>query len=127
MITQVGRNDPCPCGSGKKYKKCCLSEEGAVLHMAKEMIAKQQAEKAKLAKIGIFINYVKPVIYTNPKTGKESKVWAIGNRLFHSRRAEETFHEFIIENLRITLGKDWWDKEVLTHPPASPSRKAGEG
>ena len=21
--TQVGRNDPCPCGSGKKYKKCC--------------------------------------------------------------------------------------------------------
>jgi tetratricopeptide (TPR) repeat protein len=22
----VGRNDPCPCGSGKKYKKCCLSK-----------------------------------------------------------------------------------------------------
>ncbi|MCL1064213.1 DUF1186 domain-containing protein [Shewanella benthica] len=22
---QVGRNDPCPCGSGKKYKKCCLN------------------------------------------------------------------------------------------------------
>jgi len=20
---QVGRNDPCPCGSGKKYKQCC--------------------------------------------------------------------------------------------------------
>jgi preprotein translocase subunit SecA len=19
----VGRNEPCPCGSGKKYKKCC--------------------------------------------------------------------------------------------------------
>ncbi|MCK7486639.1 MAG: SEC-C domain-containing protein [Bacillus subtilis] len=19
----MGRNDPCPCGSGKKYKKCC--------------------------------------------------------------------------------------------------------
>src|ERR1700674_4095033 len=23
---KVGRNDPCPCGSGKKYKKCCLYE-----------------------------------------------------------------------------------------------------
>ena len=23
----VGRNDPCPCGSGKKYKKCCLEKE----------------------------------------------------------------------------------------------------
>lgn len=23
----VGRNDPCPCGSGKKYKKCCMEKE----------------------------------------------------------------------------------------------------
>ena len=22
--TKIGRNQPCPCGSGKKYKKCCL-------------------------------------------------------------------------------------------------------
>ena len=30
---QVGRNDPCPCGSGRKYKKCCRpqSEAGASL------------------------------------------------------------------------------------------------
>lgn len=21
--TKIGRNDPCPCGSGKKYKTCC--------------------------------------------------------------------------------------------------------
>ena len=24
---KVGRNDPCPCGSGKKYKKCCYLKE----------------------------------------------------------------------------------------------------
>ena len=24
-LRDVGRNDPCPCGSGKKYKKCCLA------------------------------------------------------------------------------------------------------
>jgi hypothetical protein len=24
---KVGRNDPCPCGSGKKYKRCCLRSE----------------------------------------------------------------------------------------------------
>ena len=28
IMTHPGRNDPCPCGSGKKYKKCCL----AVVH-----------------------------------------------------------------------------------------------
>jgi len=28
---KAGRNDACPCGSGKKYKKCCLAndQEGA--------------------------------------------------------------------------------------------------
>jgi len=23
VLAGIGRNDPCPCGSGKKYKKCC--------------------------------------------------------------------------------------------------------
>ena len=26
---KIGRNDPCPCGSGKKYKKCCLDADEA--------------------------------------------------------------------------------------------------
>ena len=28
MVSQkkVGRNDPCPCGSGKKFKKCCINK-----------------------------------------------------------------------------------------------------
>ena len=25
-VPKVGRNDPCPCGSGKKYKKCCAKK-----------------------------------------------------------------------------------------------------
>jgi hypothetical protein len=27
MQTNLGRNDPCHCGSGKKYKKCCLAKD----------------------------------------------------------------------------------------------------
>lgn len=27
MKLKVGRNDPCPCGSGRKYKKCCINKE----------------------------------------------------------------------------------------------------
>ena len=23
---KIGRNEPCPCGSGKKYKRCCLAK-----------------------------------------------------------------------------------------------------
>lgn len=30
-MSVVGRNDPCPCGSGRKFKKCCLNKSGAVV------------------------------------------------------------------------------------------------
>ena len=28
-MAKIGRNDPCPCGSGQKYKRCCLSRDEA--------------------------------------------------------------------------------------------------
>jgi SEC-C motif len=28
-MAKPGRNDPCPCGSGNKYKKCCLAKDEA--------------------------------------------------------------------------------------------------
>ena len=30
QLAQPGRNEPCPCGSGRKYKKCCLGAQDAV-------------------------------------------------------------------------------------------------
>ena len=27
-MAAIGRNEPCPCGSGRKYKKCCLATGG---------------------------------------------------------------------------------------------------
>ena len=39
-LKNTGRNDPCPCGSGKKYKKCHLPEDEAKRH---EELEKQQA------------------------------------------------------------------------------------
>ena len=37
-MSSVGRNDPCSCGSGKKYKKCCAAK-AAPTGMSKLMIA----------------------------------------------------------------------------------------
>ena len=28
---KINRNDPCPCGSGKKYKKCCVNKKEPVI------------------------------------------------------------------------------------------------
>ena len=44
-MAKPGRNDPCPCGSGNKYKKCCLAKEEAV---AREQLVKAQAPRDTL-------------------------------------------------------------------------------
>jgi tetratricopeptide (TPR) repeat protein len=31
-MAKIGRNDLCPCGSGKKYKRCCMARDEAVAH-----------------------------------------------------------------------------------------------
>lgn len=38
MNQKISHNKPCPCGSGKKYKKCCLLKEpkGGVVHVGEE-------------------------------------------------------------------------------------------
>ncbi len=30
VATKIGRNQLCPCGSGLKYKKCCIDKEGQI-------------------------------------------------------------------------------------------------
>src|SRR6476619_6602296 len=42
-MSKVGRNDPCPCGSGKKHKHCCLDNDEAVRR------AQRDASNAALA------------------------------------------------------------------------------
>ena len=38
-MAKVGRNAPCPCGSGKKYKKCCLlSQDGKTFEQSRGFI-----------------------------------------------------------------------------------------
>ena len=36
-VARVGRNDPCPCGSGKKYKKCCIDKDHERLSRSSEV------------------------------------------------------------------------------------------
>lgn len=43
----TGRNDDCPCGSGKKYKKCHQAEDDALI--SKELARLEEAAAAELA------------------------------------------------------------------------------
>ncbi|MDR2540199.1 MAG: SEC-C domain-containing protein [Chlamydiales bacterium] len=41
-MNKTGRNDPCPCGSGKKFKKCCESK-AATKALSPERVCLQQS------------------------------------------------------------------------------------
>jgi hypothetical protein len=48
-MEKVGRNDPCPCGSGKKFKKCCeMKQQHKKIHaqvLAPQTQATQETSK----------------------------------------------------------------------------------
>jgi methionyl aminopeptidase len=44
---KVGRNDPCPCGSGLKYKKCCLDKGGTENKDHEELYARKYGIRLK--------------------------------------------------------------------------------
>ena len=47
---KVGRNEPCPCGSGKKYKLCCLKKHQAAGHTNDTALKVKQKEQERLIK-----------------------------------------------------------------------------
>lgn len=50
MPEKVGRNDPCPCGSGKKYKRCCMARDKAA--QAERVAWERAAQDMRVALIG---------------------------------------------------------------------------
>ncbi|MDA8179663.1 MAG: SEC-C metal-binding domain-containing protein [Desulfobacteria bacterium] len=48
---KIGRNDPCPCGSGRKYKNCCLEDQGSGLPdegpVARRLLGKPASSRAR--------------------------------------------------------------------------------
>jgi hypothetical protein len=47
---RVGRNDPCPCGSGKKYKHCCMARDRAA--QAERVAWQKAAQNMRIALLG---------------------------------------------------------------------------
>lgn len=76
-MDKVGRNDPCPCGSGKKFKKCC---EEKVLHkkfdaqvMPKGQEKNAVTDKAAKLSTGFFQRVSAPKPTTPPHDHPETK------------------------------------------------------
>ncbi|MBI5475504.1 MAG: SEC-C domain-containing protein [Ignavibacteriales bacterium] len=113
---KIGRNQPCPCNSGLKYKKCCgsprkeqsrsfqpyprqiPSDMHTIIehHKADELIRQQQQGLGK------------PIIATK---FKDRQVVAVGNTIYHSPNWK-TFPDFLSDYLKMTLGREWGNNEI---------------
>ena len=75
--TKAGRNDPCPCGSGKKFKRCCgvkqAADRGSRLMVALVILVIAGAFAAALVNFG-------DEGYAQPTAGK---VWSPEHGHYH--------------------------------------------
>ena len=106
---KTGRNDPCPCGSGKKFKRCHGRASAEPLgpppealeammkaHEAQETLRKHQQGKGK------------PIIGAD---FKGFRITAVGNRILWSR-GHKTFIDVLGDYIRWTLGEDWGNAQI---------------
>ena len=57
-VERIGRNEPCPCGSGKKYKKCCYEKDRARLLDSSPVPGLTQAELRQQPELGLTVERV---------------------------------------------------------------------
>jgi len=111
---KIGRNEPCPCSSGKKFKNCHgrLDVQNSLEDPAiQEQI--YQAITQKIQKVRDFENSHgkgKPIISTEYQ---DLRVVAVGDEL-HFGKKEKTryFPDFLSNYVRSKLGTDWGNNEL---------------
>jgi len=111
---KVGRNDRCPCGSGKKYKKChAIASTTLPGHPSEEDIQKiferlQASQKQRERQQGLG----NPII---SEVYQGYRFVAVGSKLYSSDKWK-TFHDFLTHYLKDVFGSDWGQAELKKDP-----------
>lgn len=107
-MAKVGRNDPCPCGSGKKYKRC---HGFANTHLQNSMPwfdearARSEAEQVQRERQQ---GFGKPIISAQHDG---VRLVVVKNRLLQSK-GWRTFEDFLCGYIKTALGVDWGKAEL---------------
>lgn len=105
MKNKIGRNDPCPCGSGKKYKKCCLNGVSPIRNKELELqLSRIRAKQQQLEKQQGLGKHIISIEHNG------ERFIAVGNKLYHSKKWK-TFHDFLNYYLKTIFGRDWGENE----------------
>ena len=109
-MTKIGRNQPCPCGSGQKYKRCCgsltdtLRRSPASPEIIRALEARRANERIRQEQQGLG----KPIMAARLK---DHQIIAVGNALHWSSKAK-TFPDFLGEYIKRVLGSNWGKAEL---------------
>jgi SEC-C motif-containing protein len=112
-MPNIGRNQPCPCGSGKKYKRCHgayavnepplhSSERQAAIDLRMKQANALNARREKQQGLG------RPIIAAKLR---DHQMVAVGKRVHFSTKWR-TFHDFLRDHLFSLLGKEWGEAEL---------------
>jgi hypothetical protein len=115
---KVPRNFPCPCGSGKKYKKCCGDPLKEKTQQAPDFYETTAGRHVLEKAVDMMIPKKPPRMVSRPQMQtvfSGHKVRAVRNTI-HFRPLEETFFDFQLNLLLWTLGEDWHN-EAMRKPP----------
>lgn len=105
---KIGRNDPCPCGSGEKHKKCCLIRQER--HLTQVDINNSYTLLRAKREPEPHLHIVPSIVH---KGYRWRSIWST----LHYRPLAETFHEFIRSILLTsTFGEDWRKNQMALIP-----------
>jgi hypothetical protein len=110
-LAKIPVNAPCPCGSGKKYKKCCRDRHAADVQLTpqevQEVAAKIAAHLGRKAEHQRRFGHVRPSVHAD---WKGQKFVAVGDRLFASPHFR-TPQDFLAAHLAHLFGPRLWQEE----------------
>lgn len=120
---KLGRNEPCYCGSGRKYKKCHLNQDSATREQRVHPGMRPMPESVRKAvQDSVREHAVKEAVRENQQgKGKpiisaelgEHRIVAVGNTLhWSSKESTQTFADFLNVYIRQVLGSEWGNSEL---------------
>jgi len=129
-MAKPGRNDPCPCGSGNKYKKCCLAKEEAV---EREQLAEADAKRAERATAHrLHLREVRAAIaarLSGAEDAAAAELTIASNaaadlvRAGKLDEAEQTARDLLV---RFPEVHDGWDRLGMVHEARGENRQAAD-
>lgn len=121
---KIGRNEPCPCGSGKKYKKCCLGKEKSFMKQNNKIkvIHRWMKDSFLVSKSQILIDAINNGLFDEYSENhlffqeSEFSINMIYNLFTKISSLENIFSKKEIENIikdKLSAGKDNYNEETL--------------